>query len=344
MEGDDYMYTSAYIYYTCICEPWLCNFTFNDSYDSSEDSSFFDSDYVFDDSICGNNDSDEIPFARRIILIIVYALTVMVTIIGNTTVIVVLSCGSRSISELNKFIINLAVGDMMMAIFCMPFTFVHGLLRRWVFGEVMCPLVLFLQQISVGVSIFTLTAIGVDRYQAVTNPIKAKVSTSRTKFIILGIWLLSLIISIEPLINARAVLKESRSGDWYYQCDEHWSHQSTAIVYEILMFIFVFVVPLGILCWAYSTTAIRIWRRSLPGNAHNDRDAAHLAAKKKEDLKRLTKRIRNGEAMKSHRRRIRLSISSNGTSRSLRSAVTARFTMSSGFQKQTESCLAQDNT
>ncbi|XP_002734699.1 prolactin-releasing peptide receptor-like [Saccoglossus kowalevskii] len=283
METDDFMSMSDDMYYTCLCTPLLCflpeNFTFNSTYFSS-DGEYSDSDYSIDDSFC-HVDDDAINLAGRITLILTYALTVTLTIIGNTMVIVVLLCGSRTMSELNKFIVNLAVGDMAMGIFCMPFTFIHGMLRKWIFGEAMCPLILFLQQVSVGVSIYTLTAIGINRYQAVTNPIKAKVSTSRTKFIILGIWVLSLIISIEPLINARAVLKESRNGDWYYQCDEHWSHHSTSIVYEVCMFLFVFAVPLGVLGWTYTKTAVIIWKRSLPGNAHSNRDAAHLTAKKK---------------------------------------------------------------
>ena len=43
------------------------------------------------------------------------------------------------------------------------FSFTKTMLGKWVFGEAMCPTVLFLQITSVGVSIFTNTAIGCDR-------------------------------------------------------------------------------------------------------------------------------------------------------------------------------------
>ena len=96
-------------------------------------------------------------------LIVLYSLTAILTLVGNLVVLLVLGCSPRTLTDLNRYLINLAIADLCMASFCIPFTFTKTMLGRWVFGEVMCPLVLFMQVLSVAVSIFTNTAIGIDR-------------------------------------------------------------------------------------------------------------------------------------------------------------------------------------
>ena len=61
----------------------------------------------------------------------------------------------------------------MMAVFCMPFTFTQVMLGRWVFGALVCPFVLFIQVLSVAVSIFTNIAIGIDRFVSTINRVSA---------------------------------------------------------------------------------------------------------------------------------------------------------------------------
>jgi cholecystokinin A receptor len=45
----------------------------------------------------------------------------------------------------NLFLLNLAVSDLLLGIFCMPFTLIGMLLRDFIFGEIMCKLLPYLQ-------------------------------------------------------------------------------------------------------------------------------------------------------------------------------------------------------
>ena len=105
----------------------------------------------------------ELPTYTHSILYIIYSVTTLLSLSGNSLVIFVLIKGIRSRRKLNAFLINLAVADLLMACFCMPYTFVETLLGRWVFGAFMCPFANFLQTVSVAVSIFTNMAIAIDR-------------------------------------------------------------------------------------------------------------------------------------------------------------------------------------
>ena len=106
----------------------------------------------------------ELPLRWQGGLIFLYSSTALLTLVGNIVVLIVLTKGNRSRTQLSRYLINMAISDLCMAVFCIPFTYTKTMLGRWVFGEVMCPLVLFSQVLSVAVSIYTNTAIGIDRW------------------------------------------------------------------------------------------------------------------------------------------------------------------------------------
>ncbi|XP_050052441.1 neuropeptide Y receptor type 5-like [Dermacentor andersoni] len=102
-------------------------------------------------------------FELQAFLIVLYSLTALLALGGNVMVIVVLVLGRRSSRELRLFLVNLALSDIAMAVFSIPFTYTDFMLGRWIFEPLFCPVVLFMQHVSVIVSVYTLTAIGIDR-------------------------------------------------------------------------------------------------------------------------------------------------------------------------------------
>ena len=106
----------------------------------------------------------ELGHKSQIVLITLFTATAILSVGGNLLVMVVLSCGTANKTTLTHYLLNLALADLCMACFCIPFNFTNTMLGHWIFGAAMCPIVLFSQVTSVGVSIFTNTAIGWDRY------------------------------------------------------------------------------------------------------------------------------------------------------------------------------------
>lgn len=107
---------------------------------------------------------DTVRFGRELrgFLITLYAGTTLLALIGNLIVVVTLASGT-SFWKLRHFLINLAVSDLLISIFCLPFTSTEVIFGKWHFGEVMCPLVSFMQYLAVSVCAFTNVAIGLDR-------------------------------------------------------------------------------------------------------------------------------------------------------------------------------------
>lgn len=111
------------------------------------------------------------------IVYFMYTWIFLVAFIGNGIVcFIVKSCQSmRTVT--NFFIANLAVGDILMSLFCVPFSFVPTLiLTYWPFGTVLCHLVNYTQATSVLVSAYTLVAISVDRYIVIMWPLRPRIT------------------------------------------------------------------------------------------------------------------------------------------------------------------------
>ena len=75
----------------------------------------------------------------------VYVLIFLLSVLGNVLVMVTLIQNKKMRTVTNVFLLNLAVSDLLLAVFCMPFTIVPVVLRNFVFGAAMCILIRYLQ-------------------------------------------------------------------------------------------------------------------------------------------------------------------------------------------------------
>lgn len=74
-----------------------------------------------------------------------YSVIFLLAILGNLAVILTLvqNQGMRTIT--NLFLLNLAIADLLVGVFCMPFTLVGIVLKDFVFGAAFCKLIPYLQ-------------------------------------------------------------------------------------------------------------------------------------------------------------------------------------------------------
>ncbi|XP_021357149.1 prolactin-releasing peptide receptor-like [Mizuhopecten yessoensis] len=210
-----------------------------------------------------------------IVLMVLYSLTTVLSIGGNSLVVLVFFKGRRSRTDLRLFLINLAAADLVMAVFCMPFTFADTILGHWVFTKPMCPIVLFMQLFSVAASVFTNMAIGVDRFMAVSFPLKSRITYRRGKYVIVIIWMSSLLLSTVMLAVGRGI--DDGSGN--VKCMELWPVPDQRKTFTICVLLFTYIMPLAILLITYSIVGILLWKRTTPGNKHANRDMHQLRTK-----------------------------------------------------------------
>lgn len=120
---------------------------------------------------------------------IMYCTVFIIALVGNGLVCFIVKTSPRMKTVTNYFIVNLAVGDILMTVFCVPFSFVSMLvLRYWPFGAAMCKVVNYSQAVSVLVSAYTLLAISFDRYMAIMRPLKPRLGKTAAKMVVAGVW------------------------------------------------------------------------------------------------------------------------------------------------------------
>lgn len=90
-----------------------------------------------------NQQQPWITMASRVIPL--YSLIFLLAVIGNSLVIMTLVQNKRMRTVTNLFLLNLAISDLLLGIFCMPITLLGMLLRDFIFGEIMCKLLPYLQ-------------------------------------------------------------------------------------------------------------------------------------------------------------------------------------------------------
>uniref|UniRef100_A0A3B5B228 Melanopsin-like n=1 Tax=Stegastes partitus TaxID=144197 RepID=A0A3B5B228_9TELE len=194
----------------------------------------------------------DVPDHAHYIIGSVILLVGVTGMLGNALVIYVFCCSRTLRSPSNLLVVNLAAADFLMSLTQSPVFFVASLHRRWVFGELACELYAFCGALFGITSMMTLTAIAVDRCLAITRPLAllGGVSRQRVLAVVAGVWLYSLGWSLPPFFGWSAYVPEGlqTSCSWDYM-----SFTAAVRTYTILLFVFVFFVPLALIAGCYFT-------------------------------------------------------------------------------------------
>uniref|UniRef100_A0A3Q2DL20 Neuropeptide FF receptor 2 n=1 Tax=Cyprinodon variegatus TaxID=28743 RepID=A0A3Q2DL20_CYPVA len=201
-----------------------------------------------------------------------YLLNFVVCMVGNGVVcfIVLRSRNMRTVT--NLFILNLAISDLLVGIFCMPTTLVDNIITGWPFGSVVCKLSGMVQGISVSASVFTLVAIAVDRFRCIVYPFKQKLTIPTSKLIIVIIWVLAVFIMCPSGVmlqvtkeqTVRIVLGPKSDTRPFYWCRENWPSQEMRKIYTTVLFANIYLAPLSLIVIMYARIGFTLFKTTLP--------------------------------------------------------------------------------
>uniref|UniRef100_A0A8C5BBG8 Opsin 4 n=1 Tax=Gadus morhua TaxID=8049 RepID=A0A8C5BBG8_GADMO len=184
-----------------------------------------------------------------------YTLGTVVLLIGITGVIgnslVIYAFSNRSLrTPANMFIINMALADLLMCVTQTPTFFINSMHRRWIFGEKACEVYAFCGALFGICSMLTLTLVAADRFFVITRPLASigMLSRRRAGLVLMGAWLYSLAWSLPPFFGWSAYVPEGlmTSCSWDYM-----TFSPGVRAYTMLLFIFVFFIPLFIIIYCY---------------------------------------------------------------------------------------------
>lgn len=141
-----------------------------------------------------------------------------------------ISSSSSSSSSLYLQVLSLALADLLY-LFTAPFIVYDSLASGWAFGELGCRLLLSLDLLTMHASIFTLTAMSLDRYRAVARPLHTSSSNSSGLLRVGLAWGLAVALSLPMMITLHLEDGENQEGQL---CVPAWDEQSSKAYLSVL--------------------------------------------------------------------------------------------------------------
>ncbi|XP_037377793.1 C-X-C chemokine receptor type 2 [Talpa occidentalis] len=184
-------------------------------------------------------------------VVVIYVLVFLLSLLGNFLVILVVLYSQISRSVTDVYLLNLAVADFLFAL-TLPI-WAASKAKGWIFGTTLCKLVSLLKEINFYSSILLLACISVDRYLAIVHATRTLTQKRHwVKFICLGIWTLSFILSM-PLFLFR---KQIHPPSFSPVCYEDMGANTTKwrIIMRALPQTFGFLLPLLVMLFCYGFT------------------------------------------------------------------------------------------
>lgn len=189
-----------------------------------------------------------------IIVPIVFVWLMLIGVTGNASLVYIILREKSLRTVPNALIVNMSIGDLLLLIFSAPFFAIVFGRNEYPFDEFVCKLNAYLQTLSLGVSIFTLTALSWDRYVAIVHPMSRHKGRPRLKIAITiaAIWISSALIAISDGVNFTLVNSHGSSF-----CIEfpHTIYRKYLRYRSLLRFLVMFIIPLFIIGGLYAVMA-----------------------------------------------------------------------------------------
>ncbi|XP_064799851.1 neuropeptide FF receptor 1-like [Oncorhynchus masou masou] len=196
--------------------------------------------------------------------ILCYGVVLLLCVGGNVLVSLVVLRNRNMRSVTNLFILNLAISDLLIGVFCVPTTLIDSLISGWPFGQITCTMSNLVQGMSVSASVFTLVAIAVDRFTGIVYPFRHRIRPVTALLTILFIWVLAFAVICPSAANLTVIQLEDtymlQDNQTYpvFVCFENWPRPEMRRVYTMVIFVHVYLAPLGIISIMYGCIAAKL--------------------------------------------------------------------------------------
>jgi cholecystokinin A receptor len=190
------------------------------------------------------------PTTENYVMIVAFCVIFCLSVVGNSVVVVVILQQKSMRSITNYYLLNLAFSDLLLSVVCMPPTLVSSLVYCWVFGNILCKLLAYLQPVVVTASAWTLASIALERYYAICKPLHSRMWHTRSHaFAVIGlVWLVSIIANFMMLFMYE-LRGYNRTG---INCAPKYS-PAVHFGYQIYMTVVLLVIPLLVMTALYGS-------------------------------------------------------------------------------------------
>ncbi|NWT28674.1 NPFF1 protein, partial [Cardinalis cardinalis] len=225
--------------------------------------------------------------AVALMFILAYTFIFLMCVVGNVLVCFVVVKNRQMRTVTNMFLLNLAISDLLVGIFCMPTTLVDNLITGWPFDNTMCKMSGLVQGMSVSASVFTLVAIAVERFRCIVHPFRQKLTLRKALLTIAVIWVLALLIMCPAAVTLTVTREEHHfMVDTYnnsyplYSCWEAWPETGMRRIYTTVLFSHIYVAPLALIVVMYARIAFKLFKSVAPAQGGEEPEGRRISRRK----------------------------------------------------------------
>ncbi|KAG9262946.1 substance-P receptor-like [Astyanax mexicanus] len=207
-----------------------------------------------------------------------YGGMVLVSVVGNAVVIWIIVAHKRMRTVTNYFLVNLAFAEASMSAFNTVINFIYSVHNEWYFGSGYCRFHNFFPIAAVFASIYSMTAIALDRYMAIIHPLQQRLSSAETKLVVGVIWVLAFLLAFPQYYYSSTAQLPGR-----VVCFIDWPEYSVwdfKQMYYVCVAVLIYFLPLLVMGCAYLVVGCTLWASEIPGDS-SDRYREQLNAKRK---------------------------------------------------------------
>ncbi|XP_026123857.1 gonadotropin releasing hormone receptor 2 [Carassius auratus] len=187
----------------------------------------------------------------------------------NLAVLYSASHNHRKRSHVRLLITNLAVADLLVTFVVMPLDAGWNITVQWLAGDLACRTMMFLKLVAMYSCAFVTVVISLDRQAAILNPLSINKARKRNKVLLSVAWTMSVVLSIPQVrdsVSFHVVVIDCPKR--FIQCTTYGSFSSRwqETLYNMLTFIFLFLLPLFIMISCYSRILFEISKKMTDDN------------------------------------------------------------------------------
>ncbi|KAI5644185.1 7 transmembrane receptor (rhodopsin family) domain-containing protein [Phthorimaea operculella] len=211
---------------------------------------------------------------------VVYTIIFVLGLSGNVLVCFVVIRNKAMQTVTNLFISNLALSDILLCIFAVPFTPLYSFRGVWSWGSLLCHIMPFAQGCSVYISTLTLMSIAIDRFFVIIYPFRPRMKIETCISVIIMIWTFSVTVTMPYAVFM--TYYDLEIGKF---CEETWPSEHLRRLFGSVTSILQFVLPFCVIAFCYTCVSFKL----------NDRAKAKAASKnsRKEEIDKNRKRRTN---------------------------------------------------